>query len=155
MQKIALTFLAIVGVASAFSRNAISLGLVSDVYPIEFWDALANTTDSDLEPGFRRFVLLLDRTRAGDEHWCCHHGRTDHAKVPVYNNRGEVVAWNQVPCEKVGCCDKFLEVANHCLDKEGQSQLLDALDIARTRLGAKDTADLISLLKSGNENILG
>lgn len=40
-------------------------------------------------------------------------------------------------------------------DKEGQSQLLDALDIARTRLGAKDTADLISLLKSGNENILG
>jgi len=67
MQKIALTFLAIVGVASAFSRNAISLGLVSDVYPIEFWDALANTTDSDLEPGFRRFVLLLDRTRAGDE----------------------------------------------------------------------------------------
>ena len=34
-------------------------------------------------------------------------------------------------------------------DKKGQSNLLGALDIARDRLGAQDTADLISLFKEG------
>lgn len=52
---------------NGFSRNAIGLGLVSKTYPLWFWDSLANMTDADLNPEFRRFVLYLDRERAGNE----------------------------------------------------------------------------------------
>lgn len=64
----ALVFLsAMVYTTYGFSRNAINLGLVSEKYPVEFWDTLANMTDADLSPPFLRIVLRLDRTRAGDE----------------------------------------------------------------------------------------
>lgn len=38
-------------------------------------------------------------------------------------------------------------------DKGGQRSLLDALDIARNRLSAKDTADLVALFKNGGSLI--
>ena len=68
MLKALLCLCAVVCTAYGFSRNAISLGLVSERYPIEFWDALANATDDELNPTFLRLVLRLDRTRAGDEY---------------------------------------------------------------------------------------
>lgn len=63
-----LLFLATVAYTTyGFSQNAIGLGLVSETYPLAFWDALANATDSDLNPTFLRLVLKIDRKRAGDE----------------------------------------------------------------------------------------
>lgn len=53
--------------ANAFSRNAIKLGLVSETYPLKFWDALANMTEAELNPEFRRLVVYLDHERAGNE----------------------------------------------------------------------------------------
>ncbi|XP_067947034.1 uncharacterized protein [Watersipora subatra] len=142
---------ALVSASQQYKSNAMDLGLVSDTYPMEFWETLANLKDAELRPNFLRVVLYLDRNRAGNDHWCCNNGRTSQAKTPVYNNRGEIVAWNTVPCpqDQLGCCYGFLQVANHCLDKEGQKNLLDALDISRDRLGDKDTADLIDLIKQG------
>lgn len=58
--------------AQAFSQNAIGLGLVSVRYPLSFWDSLANMTEAELNPEFRRLVLFLDRTRAGDEYVTCY-----------------------------------------------------------------------------------
>jgi len=52
---------------SAFSRNALDLGLVSEHFPMEFWEALASMNDEDLNPEFRKLVLYLDRKRAGNE----------------------------------------------------------------------------------------
>jgi len=39
------------------------------------------------------------------------------------------------------------------VDKKGQSSLVGALEVARDRLGAKDTADLIALIKGGGDLI--
>lgn len=54
--------------AQAFSRNAIELGLVSEDYPLAFWDALATMKEAELGPEFQRLILYLDRSRAGDEY---------------------------------------------------------------------------------------
>ena len=67
MMKILLCIALMLCAVQGFSRNAIKLGLVSDEYPLKFWDTLANMTDADLNPEFRRIVLYIDRSRAGDE----------------------------------------------------------------------------------------
>ena len=66
MIKILLAVLALACGTQASGHNAVDLGLVSEAYPLEFWDSLSNLTDKELNPNFLRFLLFIDRTRAGD-----------------------------------------------------------------------------------------
>lgn len=55
-------------VANAFVENAVKLGLVSKTYPLVFWDALANMKEEELNPDFRRLVIVLDNERSGNQY---------------------------------------------------------------------------------------
>lgn len=57
------------------------------------------------------------------------------------------VCTNLAAVHSVQCPHHLSLVPN--ADKSGQSKLLDALDVARDRLGSQDVTDLIALLNKG------